>query len=127
MKQQSLALLILRIGMCVPMLTHGWPKFLRIVEGNWKMSDPIGLGVHITLILAVLSEFLAPILIILGWKTRILAFFPTATMFVAAFIVHSDDPWGKQELPILYLCGFLTIMLLGSGKYSIEGQISARK
>lgn len=91
------------------------------------MSDPIGLGVHLTLILAVVSEFIAPLLILLGWKTRILAFFPAATMFVAAFIVHADDPWGKQELPILYLCGFLAIMILGSGNYSIDGQLKARK
>ena len=127
MKQLSLASLILRIGMCIPMMTHGWPKFQRILEGDWKMGDPIGLGVHITLVLAVLSEFIAPILIIAGWKTRILAFFPAATMFVAAFIVHLDDPWKKMELPLVYFCGFIAIMLLGSGRYSIDGQLNARK
>jgi putative oxidoreductase len=108
-------------------LAHGWPKFERILEGNWKMGDPIGLGVHITLMLAVLSEFIAPTLILAGWKTRILAFFPAATMFVAAFIVHANDPFGKKELPILYLCGFIAIMILDSGRYSIDGQLSARK
>jgi putative oxidoreductase len=109
------------------MMTHGWPKFQKILEGNWKMGDPIGLGVHITLVLAVFSEFIAPALILVGWKTRILAFFPAATMFVAAFIVHFDDPWKKQELPLIYLFGFLAILFLGSGRYSLDGQLKARK
>ena len=91
------------------------------------MGDPLGLGVHITLILAVVSEFIAPLFILVGWKTRIMSFFPIATMFVVAFIVHAEAPWQKQELPLLYLCGFVAILLIGSGRYSLDGQISARK
>ena len=41
-------------------------------------------------------------------------------MFVAAFIVHFDDPFKNKELAILYLVGFLIIFLMGPGKYSID-------
>ena len=72
------------------------------------------------LILAVISEFVAPIFIVIGYKTKISTILPIATMFVATFIVHFDDPFKNKELAILYLVGFLIIFLMGPGKYSID-------
>jgi putative oxidoreductase len=43
-----------------------------------------------------------------------------ATMLVAAFIVHLDDPFKRKELALLYLVGFLIIFLMGPGKYSVN-------
>jgi putative oxidoreductase len=45
-----------------------------------------------------------------------------ATMFVAAFIVHmaGGDPFGRVEKPLLFLVGFIVIMMMGPGKYSID-------
>jgi putative oxidoreductase len=43
-------------------------------------------------------------------------------MFVAAFIVHmaGGDPFGRVEKPLLFLVGFIVIMMMGPGKYSID-------
>jgi putative oxidoreductase len=41
-------------------------------------------------------------------------------MLIAAFVVHFEDPFGKKELAILYLLGFVLVMLFGPGKYSID-------
>jgi putative oxidoreductase len=123
----SIASLVLRLGMSIPMMTHGWPKVVRAWEGNWKFGDPLGLGEPVTLALAIFSEFICSLLLIIGFKTRFFALFPAFTMVVATFIVHVDDPWKKQELPILFLIGFLAICLLGGGRYSLDGKLISRR
>ena len=119
----NIALLVLRIFFAGSMLYgHGLGKLTRLIEGNLSFSNPIGIGEAPTFILAVFSEFLAPIFIIIGYKTKFFSFFPAATMFVAAFIVHmaGGDPFGRVEKPLLFLVGFIVIMMMGPGKYSID-------
>ena len=68
----NLALLILRIVFAGSMLYgHGLRKFNKLVEGDLSFSNPIGIGEAPTLILAVFSEFIAPIFIIIGYKTKV--------------------------------------------------------
>ena len=85
----NVSLLILRIIFAGSMLYgHGISKLTKLIEGNVSFSNPIGIGEVPTLILAVFSEFVAPIFIIIGYKTKLFSFFPAATMFVAVFVVH---------------------------------------
>ena len=121
----NIALLILRIVFAGAMLYgHGLNKFYKLIEGDLTFANPIGIGEAPTLILAVISEFLAPIFILIGYKTRFFSFFPAATMFVAAFIVHMGDPFGRVEKALLFLTVFLILMLTGPGKYSIDKKFS---
>ena len=121
----NIALLILRIVFAGSMLYgHGLNKFYKLIEGDLTFANPIGIGEAPTLILAVISEFLAPIFILIGYKTRFFSFFPAATMFVAAFIVHMGDPFGRVEKALLFLTVFLILMLTGPGKYSIDKKFS---
>ena len=132
----NIALLVLRIVFASSMLYgHGLGKLKKLIDGttwnffydfipyptfdiNW--ANPIFIGDVPTLILAVFSEFLAPIFIIVGYKTKFFSFFPAATMFVAIFIVHWGDPFGKVEKALLFLVVFIFIMMMGPGKYSID-------
>ncbi|MBK5214083.1 MAG: DoxX family protein [Flavobacteriaceae bacterium] len=116
----NIGLLILRIGFGGMILTHGIPKLLKIISGDFSFGDPIGIGEHATLIIAVLCEVFFPILIIIGFKTRLAAIPVIITMAVAAFIVHGADPLGTKEMSILYLIAFSVIGLLGAGKYSVD-------
>lgn len=121
MKKASLdfGLLIMRIGFSVGLMTHGYGKFLKVVQGNFEFGDPIGIGPVFSLVLAALGEFVAPILIILGWKTRLATIFPTLTMLVAFVIAHDGDPFSKKEKAFVYLIAFLTLYFTGPGKYSL--------
>lgn len=121
MKKASLdlGLLIMRIGFSVGLMTHGYGKFLKVVQVNFEFGDPIGIGPGLSLVLAVLGEFVAPILIILGWKTRLATIFPTLTMLVAFVIAHDGDPFSKKEKAFVYLIAFLTLYFTGPGKYSL--------
>lgn len=123
MTYTNLASLVLRISFGGMMLTHGWGKFNRLLAGDLSFADPIGIGEVPTLILAVLAEFVSPIFLIAGFKTRIASILPALTMLVAAFIIHANDPWGNKEFPLLYLFGYAGIYLLGSGKYSLDWKL----
>lgn len=117
---KDFGLLILRVGTAGLMLTHGIPKFLMIINGNFEFGDPLGIGPVPSLILATISEFLCPILVIIGLKTR-WAVVPTImTMLVAAFIVHGADPISVKEKAFLFLISFIAILMLGPGKFSID-------
>lgn len=116
----NIGLLLLRLGCGGMMLTHGIPKLLKMLSGDFSFGDPIGIGETATLILAVLGEVLFPILVIIGFKTRLAAIPVIITMAVAAFIVHAADPLGTKEMAILYLIAFTVIALLGPGKYSVD-------
>ena len=121
----NIALLILRVVFASSMLYgHGLGKLNRLLEGNLSFSNPLGIGETPTLILAVFSEFLAPIFIIIGYKTKFFSFFPAATMFVAAFIVHWGDPFGRVEKALLFLTIFVILMMTGAGKYSVDRKFS---
>lgn len=116
----NFGLLLLRIGFGGMMLTHGIPKLLKMLSGDFSFGDPIGIGEPASLVLAVLCEVLFPLLVIIGFKTRLSAVPVIITMAVAAFIVHGSDPLATKEKAILYLIGFIAIALLGAGKYSVD-------
>ena len=121
MKKASIdfGLLLMRVGFSVGMMIHGYGKFLKVIQGNFEFGDPIGIGPTFSLILAAIGEFIAPILIILGWKTRLATIFPTLTMLVAFAIAHDGDPFSRKEKAFVYLIAFLTLYFTGPGKYSL--------
>ena len=121
MKKASIdfGLLLMRVGFSAGMMTHGYGKFLKVIQGNFEFGDPIGIGPTFSLILAAIGEFIAPILIILGWKTRLATIFPTLTMLVAFAIAHDGDQFSRKEKAFVYLIAFLTLYFTGPGKYSL--------
>jgi len=104
-------------------VNHGFSKFLELWPFNdilIRDRDLFGLGSIVSILLFVLGEFLAPILISIGYKTRFFSIFPILTMFFAIVLVHMDDPFKSWEKPLLFLIGFLIILLMGPGRYSLD-------
>ena len=116
----NIGLLILRVGFSIGLMTHGYGKFLRVINGNFKFSDPLGIGTSLSLILASFGEFIAPIFVIVGLKTRLFSIFPAFTMLVAFTIAHDGDPFSRKEKSLIYLIAFIVIYFTGPGKYSID-------
>lgn len=117
---KSFGLLLFRVVISASILTHGSSKAIKLLNGDFSFANPIGIGELPTLILAVIAEVVAPIFIIVGYKTRLATIPAMATMFVAAFVVHLNDGFGRQELPVIYLASFLLISILGPGRISID-------
>lgn len=121
---QDIGKLILRLGMGGFMITHGWPKLMKLfAAGPIEFGDPIGLGPTLSLILTVFAEFVCSILLIVGFKTKWAAIPLAFTMLVAAFVVHGDDPFSRQEKALMYAVAYIVIALIGAGKYSLDGKL----
>ena len=116
----NFGLLFLRVAFSGMMLTHGIPKLLKLLAGDLEFRDPFGLGPLPTLILAILGEVIFPVLVIIGFKTRYTAVPVIITMAGAAFMIHANDPFGVKEKAILFLIGFISIAILGPGKFSAD-------
>ena len=113
-------LLLLRLGFGVGMMTHGYGKLLKVLQGNFDFADPVGLGPAVSLVLTAFAEFIAPIFIIIGWKTRWAALFPMLTMLVAFAITHDGDPFSRKEKSFVYLIAFLALYFTGPGRYALD-------
>lgn len=120
-------LIFLRIGVCVLMWTHGIPKLMRLLEGDTGFGDPIGLGSTLSFILVVFSEAICSLLILLGLATRLAVIPLIISSSVAAFVAHADDPFGKKELLLLYILIYLTLLVMGGGKYSVDATIGPKR
>lgn len=120
------AVLLLRLWLGAMMIVHGYGKVFggieRFTQGVAKMGFP---APELFAWAAALSEFAGGILLIIGLFTRPAALLVTATMFVAAFIRHMDDPFGKKELSITYLVLALVLLITGPGKLSVDRMFSA--
>jgi len=119
------AITILRI--IIPLLmiyNHGFFKLTNVLGGNFGFLDPIGIGAAPSLILATLAEAICAFLVLIGFWTRGAALIVVLNMAVAMFFQDLPaDGLPGIELPLLYLVGFLVILLLGPGKFSVDGMI----
>lgn len=124
----NFTLLIIRLGSAVLMLTHGWPKVMKLIDGGEiKFADPFGMGMTFSLILAVFAEVVCAALVGLGLKTKLAAIPLLITMLVAGFIVHAEDPIAVKEKAFLFAMIYLVILVKGGGKYSLDFLIFRKK
>ena len=107
------------------LLFHGIDKALHGVEfikgllKGQNLPEILAYGVYG-------GEILAPLFIVLGWKSRFWAAMIAVNMAVALYLKHMKDFTGlgahgawAVEVPMFYLLSALIIVFLGSGKYAI--------
>jgi len=132
-KASSLGLLILWLGMGGFMMTHGWGKVQKLLNGEFEgFPDPMGIGSTPSLVGAVGAEFVCALAVALGFLTRFTAIPVVFTMCVAAFVVHADDPLlmgaGKSKEPaLLYAIPFLALVFTGGGRFSVDAWLKSRR
>lgn len=124
-KNTDLGLLILRIAIGALMLLHGIAKLkgVSFIEGMLESKGLpafLAYGVYIT-------EIVAPLLIVIGFRTRLAAAVFAFGALFALFLVHSGDiftlnqhgGWGVELLG-LYLFGAVALFFTGGGKISVS-------
>lgn len=118
----SLGLLLLRVGAGGMMLFgHGWTKLVDFAQIAPRFPDPLGLGSGTaSLALAVFAEVFCAAAVMAGVATRLAAIPLAVTMLVAAFVVHSGEPFREREAALLYLVPFVMLVLTGPGKFSVD-------
>lgn len=110
------------------LINHGWGKLISFDERSEKFIQFMGLSSQMSLGLAVFAEFFCSFLLILGLFTR-LALIPLMITMLVALKVMSWKLFGadNNELAFLFFTGFLSIFILGPGKYSIDAMILSKR
>lgn len=114
------AVLILRVGISLLMLTHGYAKFNKFMSGDHAFADPIGIGEELSLVLTIGAEFFGSILLIIGLGSRLVLLSLLFTMLVVLFVVHANDPFDKKEHALLFIIPYLTLLFTGPGRFSFD-------
>lgn len=116
----SFGLLLLRLTGGVLMIHHGFDKLTHFSEKAHGFMDPFHLGSSTSLALVVFAEFFCSAFVILGLFTRLATIPLIIAMSVALFKAHGGDFAGQGELAALYLGIFLSLLVLGPGKVSVD-------
>lgn len=128
MRADDLGKLVLRLTVGGLMLFHGIYKLQNGITGIEGMVTAEGLPSWVAYGVYA-AEIVAPLLIILGWGTRVGAGLIMINMIGAILLVHANDltmvserggAWAV-ELPMFYLLSSLAILIMGPGAYSLAG------
>ncbi len=121
--QVSFEILILRVGVAILMIPHGYDKLQSFIAGNHDFPDPLHVTPIVSQGLTIFAEFFCSILLLLGLFTRPALLILIGCMVVIAFILQWNDPLADKEHALLYLISYIVIFLTGAGKYSLDAKI----
>ncbi len=123
---EQLGKLILRLMVGGLMLFHGINKlqhgigFIKGLVVAQGLPEILAYGVYV-------GEILAPLLLIIGFRSRIWAGVIAVNMMVVIYLTHlglflklgAHGAWAL-ELQMFYLLSALAIVLLGSGRFAVS-------
>jgi putative oxidoreductase len=125
--QSAWGLLFLRLSAAAMLFAgHGLDKLQHLTEKAISFPDPLGVGSTVSIMLVVFAEAVCTVLVMVGLLTRWAALPIVATMIVAAIWVHKEDPWSAKEFALLYAIPFVTVLLMGPGRFSVDAWRSRR-
>ena len=122
------AKLILRLTVGILVLLHGIAKvtnpgsvdYIGSLFNNFYLPGFLAYAVYI-------GEIVAPIMLIVGYRTKLAAGLISITLLVAIILAHAGDIFRLTEyggwaieLQAMYLLTALAIVGLGAGKYAID-------
>lgn len=119
----NLAMLLLRAVSAILIMPHGYNKLVHFSEYIPKFINFLGLGSNISLSLVIFAEFFCALFLIIGLFTRLVVIPLIIAMSVALFKAHNGEIFGDGEHAALYACCFITILLCGPGKISVDGML----
>ncbi len=120
----NLAMFLLRLSLGFMMcLNHGVLKLANFADMKVNFPDPLHIGHQWSLSLVIFSEIFASMILVLGLFTRLAALILLIDMVVAVFLFHmaQGQALKSYELPIIFMGGFLAVLLVGPGKFSVDG------
>lgn len=125
---ESTGKLILRLALGTLILLHGIAKLTGGVGGLSGMVTAAGLPAFVTYGVYI-GEVLAPILVLLGFYSRIGAALIAINMIFAISLAHQADllAIGKTggwalELQGMFLFTAIALALMGPGRFSVNGK-----
>ncbi len=123
---RDLGLLLMRAGLGISFMFHGWPKLAGGAEKWEKVGSAMAVfGIefgHTAFGLAAsVSELLGGLLLVLGLMTRPALVTLIFTMFVATIMhIANDHDFVKISHPLEVGFAFLGLLFVGPGKFSLD-------
>lgn len=120
------ALLLLRVGIGIMMIMHGYPKLLAGPEKWTKLGNNmhyIGVKVYPEIwgFLASVSESVGGLFLVLGFLFRPSSFFLLFTMVIATMAhLYKGEELMDASHSIELGFVFLALFIMGPGRYSID-------
>ncbi|MFH1071708.1 MAG: DoxX family protein [Candidatus Glassbacteria bacterium] len=125
-KHRDWGLLVIRLGVGLAYMAHGWP----IISGGVGFWTKLGgamavIGITFAPVfwgfMAAVSEFFGGLLVALGLFTRPAAGFMGFTMLIALSThLSRGDAYAIYSHPLKMVFVFIGLVLLGAGKYSFD-------
>ncbi len=123
---ENIGKLLLRVVLGGMMLFHGVDKvvhgisYIKGLVRSQGLPEVWAYGVYV-------GEVLAPVLLIVGWRSRVWAGVIAFNMAAAIYLVHRDDllklgehgAWAV-EVQMFYLLSAVVILFVGSGRYALR-------
>ena len=126
-KHRDVGLLILRVGVGLAFMLHGWPKISGGPEFWAKIGGAMGIvGISFAPtfwgFMAACSEFFGGLFLALGLFARPAAFFMAFTMLIATSMhITGGDGFNVFSHPLKMFFVFAGLIFSGPGRWSLDG------
>jgi putative oxidoreductase len=118
----NFSMLLLRVffgGLMI--INHGMPKIMQFASLQAKFYNFLGMGSKASLLLTLFAEIFCSLFVAIGLFTRLTVIPLIIMFFVIIFMVNPNGSLADNEMAILFLIAFLTILLCGPGRISVDG------
>jgi len=115
------AVLVFRVLLMLELLrVHGMKKF-RVQNGEKEhVPNPLGLPNKLNGLVATFSDTVVPLLVAIGFGTRLFLLPSIGVTAIGYFIVHRKDAIEVRDVPYMYTLAMLFLWAVGPGTYSID-------
>jgi putative oxidoreductase len=127
-KSNDTGILIIRIAVGVLLPFHGISKLINGIGWMDKLLNEFGIPSFVGYGVFI-GEIIAPICLLIGFRTRIAGLIVAINMFMAIFLVLREKVFALKdggglaiELEILFLLGALSLFFTGGGKYAASSK-----
>jgi putative oxidoreductase len=117
----NFAILLMRLFFGILLMNHGYDKLIHYSEHHDKFMNFLGMGSTVSYTLVVFAEFFCSLFVVLGLFTRLACIPIVINMGVALIKAHEGKVFSEGEMSALFLGAFLTLLIIGPGKISVDG------
>jgi putative oxidoreductase len=129
-KLKPLALLLLRLGLGIIFVFHGYPKLFTHTRETMQGFSHMGFPVYFAYLAGVI-EFFGGLLLVVGLFTRIAGLLLTVEMAVALVKVHGmiSNPMAvdSYQFPLACAVGAFALAAMGAGLLSLDHAVFASR